>query len=540
MPPSPARFRPAAARLAAIAGAIALGAGAFALPAAAQAPVPANVYVENGSPIYIGDDHKVASAQVDFGEDFEPGAHTVTATFAIDAPDDEFVITLIGGPNDYCSVNEAHTVISCAKEEAEASTMFGFFYAAAEDAEPGVYDYTVTVGVDGETVMVVDDYFEFQEQPGTGGDWRPYLHTDLEFTGAEPGVALDVQPYVLQDLAIPDEAAAIAVVFNDPDEYHIGNVIKATAGYDNCFDGAGGGHGVTCLVTDFEDSPGSVFTLTGPVSYTVAADTPGPFEFCECDYSVFPIHTDVFEAEYGGVFWDEGSDNLLGLSEADSEGPFANSQSGHLRIETAENPYDLAVADANIKGDKGDEVFVSVPVTNEGPASVYGVLGYTTGSYVLLGDLPEGVEMYWLESDTGNAGEWFCVDPDYWDEMPQWDLYLADVDQSELDFACFFDKLAAGEQFDFKFHVNMIDPDSTDKGWLEVRALDDGDFPGIADADPSNNRSVLTINGNGLPQLPTTGSPLTFVFGTAAIALFAGVLLYGLTRRRRTGAAIEE
>jgi hypothetical protein len=520
--------RKASLPLIAMLGAAVLGAGAFALPAAAQA-APPEVVVDFPSPLRNDTSAEQGSIAIEFGDDWIAGEHDVTAVLELD---DAFMAWAGDG------VCTGDNTLTCLAEGAEASVLFAFGVLAEESADPGEYGYTVTVGVDGEDVAVVDGTFEVVAPPGTTDDWRPFLHGDVSFVDVTAGDIAEVRPAFLQELPVPDDAAAVAVVFRGVDEYRSNTTVKVVSGYDNCIDSSGENEiEVTCFVTDFPDSPGTVFRPTGPVSYTVAADAPGPFPFCACEYSVFAMHPEVFDT-YGGEFWDAGSDNLFGLIEADSEGPFEGSSSGEVRIETAENPYDLTVGGVNIEGAEGDQVPVTIPIGNEGPAGTYGVF-LAPGSYAIFGQLPEGVELYRNETDTGNAGDWDCIvsGDDYWSD---WEFYFPDVDLADLDFACFFDRIEVGGEYSLKLHVNMIDPESTDTGWVEIRALQDGDYPGYIDADLSNNTAELTVNGEGSEPLPRTGSPLSLVFGAAALALFAGILLYVLTRRRKAGATAGE
>ena len=89
------------------------------------------------------------------------------------------------------------------------------------------------------------------------------------------------------------------------------------------------------------------------------------------------IDAATLENDFGGVFWDESSDNLLGLESADSRGGPTNELDapypGTITIAASEHLFDLAVGDVNVEG---EEVTVNVPVTNLGPAAAHHRIGF--------------------------------------------------------------------------------------------------------------------------------------------------------------------
>ena len=518
------RFGRTPLRLAAAVGAAALGAGAFALPAQAQAPVPTEVFVEDYSPVTVGGTPELFGLRIAFGDDFEEGAHTVTATVEIDAPDNTFVIGLPDGSGSDCPFNEANTVISCSTEEAEATSFWEFRYAPVLEAGPGTYDYTVTFAVDGETVTTVEENIEVTAHED-GGEW-PYLHSDVDAYDVAPGDTPEFEPEFLQDQALMDDAAAVIVNLRG-NEYLPHGLATPVADYDNCVTEEWGD--VHCVVTDFEDLPGTVFTFSDPVGFKVSETAPGPTSVCGCVYEVFPVDADTLEAGYGGVFWDEGSDNLFGLrTVADPESEFDEPYSGNIDIDTAENPYDLAVSDVNVKGDKGTETTVIIPVTSEGPADAVSFFD-GPGSYVLLGALPTGVDLVQIDDE-----DWSCIDP------AEAEMFLPGEDLEGLDFACFFTELGAGETKNLPVRVKVTGTDPKSDGTLAVIALNDDSYPGVADADAKNDTAKFTVNAGGSGQLPTTGASLGLVIGGAVLVLIAGVLMFVLTRRRKATAGGEE
>lgn len=372
----------------------------------------------------------------------------------------------------------------------------------------------------------------------------PFLLGGVAYEDAEPGDTVDVAPQYLQELELPIDAAAIAVIVSNPQDQHRGGGVEAIADYDNCVDtNWGEPTGVTCLVTDFEDLPGTVFTFADPITFAIPEDAPGPVEVCGCVYDVRAIDIEELDRDYGGEFWDPNSDDLFELEAAEDPGTeFPTRFEGPITIETAANSYDLTVEDVNAKGAKGDRVSLSVPVGNEGPASanefVHGV-----GSYAVLGELPEGLDLHEIESDLGNGGELLCLDPEDWDDA------LPGVDTADLDFACVFDSLPAGESFSFEFSVDIADPASKDVGRLEVQALEAEDYPADLDADLGNNTADITVNAvadpsptptpsastsaSSTPKLPKTGTSMPLFFGVAALILLGGGVLVVLAARRR-------
>jgi LPXTG-motif cell wall-anchored protein len=518
------RLRLAAGRLAAAIGAAALSAGAFALPAAAQTPEPVEVFVEDYSPIAIGDTPELFGVRIAFGDDFAAGEHTVAATVVIKAPDNTFTIGLPDGSGSDCPVDETHLVISCSQDEADAATFFQFRYAPAENAAPGFYDYTVVFGVDGETVALVDDAIEVLPADNEPDTDHPYLHGDVAFDGVEPGGTVEIRPEFLQAEALDPDTAAVVVSARGAD-YLPSGLVSPVAGYDNCVEEEGGG--VACVVTGFEDLPDTAFTFTEAIGYAVDATAPGPVQICTCSYEVRTVDADELEAQFGHVSWDVGSENLFGLrTVTDPESEFHDAYRGAVGITTAANPFDLAVTDAKVKGHKGDEVAVTMPVRNRGPASAPGFFD-AIGSYVLIGTLPKGLALVSIDS-AEDENEWACLD----DGNDMLADILPEVDPAASDFICFFRGLDAGESADFTFTVEITDPKSKDKGSLEVAAIQHDGYPGVADAKPKNDTAAITVNGGGSANLPATGSSMTPVLGAAAAVLTAGAVLSIMARRR--------
>jgi LPXTG-motif cell wall-anchored protein len=506
-----------------VVGAAALGVGAFALPAAAQAPVPTAVELDFGPEIVADGANATGGLTIGFGDDFDAGAHDVTAQFDLDV---ESGLRLFATSPEWggCGPDASTGQLLCVAEDAQNPVEFAFRYAADADTVEGLHDYTVAIAVDGETVETVEGTIEVL--PVDGGSDSPFLYgkADIEI---EPGDTYDTGPGFLQTDALPDGTVALAYGVSEP-SYILSGLADAIAPYDNCVDGFQGDGGITCIVTDFEDAPGKTFAPNAPISFSVGETVPGPVELCGCSFEVIALDAATLEAEYGDVDTDSG--DQLGLdvvSEGDDPEHFF--ETGSINITTTENPFDLAVSDANAKGAKGAEVTLTVPVKNLGPADAASFFD-GPGSYGIIGSLPKGLELVKVDSDGDDI---FCFEPD----DPTVENSFPDVDPAKTDFVCLFWNVDAKESFDFKFTVKITDASSKAKGTLEIAAIDNDGYPGVADAETKNNTADITVNGSGSGKLPTTGASLTMVVGIAALVLVAGVVLLVVTARRRKAAA---
>jgi LPXTG-motif cell wall-anchored protein len=510
------------------AGAAALGVGAFALPAAAQTPEPAaDVFFDE--PVEAGADFATGMIELEFGDDFEPGAHDVTAQLSVYGNG----WTLAGGTTDDGTCELGGTPeqwVNCTAEDADASIEFVFDYQAGAEMPSGEYNYALLIGVDGENLEPINGTVEVDGDDDNEEEVQPYLHGTAEYTDVKAGDDVAVAADFLQNEALPADTAAVVVTAYGP-EYIPSGLAEPTAGYDNCFSDDAG---VTCVVTDFEDLPGTVFGFADPITYQVSPTAPGPVDVCNCYYSVSAIDEQELNDAFGGVTWDEGSDNLFGLRVvSEPEGEFDSPDAGQITITTAANPFDLSVADSNAKGAKGDQVTLTVPVKNLGPADAATFFD-GPGTYGLIGELPKGLELVKIDSDDDSV---YCFEPDdimVKDSFPNSDLKNAD-------FVCLFWSLETGDSFDFKFTVKITDANANGKGTLEVAAMDNDGYPGVGDADAKNNKADITVNGSGSGSgnLPKTGASLGLVIGVAALVLVAGVVLMVVTSRRRKAAAGE-
>ncbi|HEX2145190.1 MAG TPA: LPXTG cell wall anchor domain-containing protein [Glycomyces sp.] len=517
-------------RALAVLGTAALGVGAFALPAAAQTPRPVTAEVVFDEPVEAGADFTTGAMHLEFGDDFTPGEHEVFVQLSVygngwelaDGETDDGACELAGTPPQW---------VNCTATAADAVLDFAFDYRAGAGMPSGEYDYALLIDIDGANLEPINGTVEVDGDDDDGSD-QTFLYGKSQFE-AEPGSATETAPGYLQQRSLPSGTAALVYRATEPG-FLLSGTVEATAPYDNCIEEfKGSGPGVTCIVTDIEDLPGTVFAPSEPIVYKAADSAPGPIELCGCEFSVRALDAEALASEYGEVSWDAGSDDLFGLEVIDESGsPDHYDTVGYIDIRITENPYDLAVEEVNIKGGKGDRVKLTTPLKNLGPAAAVPFFD-GPGSYALIGELPEGVELHAVHSDTGNVGELFCLDGE------DWAHHLPDVDTDDLDFACFFQYLGAGDTLDFTISVDLVDPDPKDKGRLEVLALDNDGYPGIADANAKNNTADITVNGNGSGQLPKTGASLGMMIGAAALVLVAGAVLMVVTARRRKAAAEE-
>ncbi|GAA1689701.1 hypothetical protein GCM10009830_41570 [Glycomyces endophyticus] len=501
--------------LAAAAVAAALGDGAFAPPAAAQAPVPVDVVHPAAHLITANGEELYGELTIVFGDDFAEGEHDVTADFSL-APDTGVVYWANNDPQyGGCGPDATTGLLSCEAADADRTVDFSYMYTADPGAATGVHPYTITIAVDGETVLVVDEEMEVVA-PDTE---FPYLHSDVSYEGVDPGEFAEVRPEFLQDQPLPADTAAVVVSAFGAD-YLPQGLVAPQDDWDNCMDDHGA---LVCAITDFDDAEGTVFTFTDRIRYEVAATAPGPLQVCGCSYSVFPIDAESLESWFGEPTW-EGSGDVLGLqSVADPESEFLDPSSGAIDIRNEKQTYDLAVEGGTFKGGKGDEVTLTVPVENLGPAQAPTFMD-GPGSYAVVGVLPDGADFVAV---TPPEDGWHCEEgaSDFLNGS------LPEVDEDEIDFACLFYSTNPGTVLKWKLTVEITDDKSSDKGYVQVVTLGDEDYPGELDGDLRNNTAELRIAGDG-PKLPKTGVATAWFVVAASIAVLSGLALAVGARRR--------
>ncbi|RRR97452.1 LPXTG cell wall anchor domain-containing protein [Glycomyces terrestris] len=512
------------AALAAVLAAAAAGAGAFAPPAAAQAPVPSDVSLHLDNPHVPGAPPRAASLDVAFDED---PTGVLLMRLEVDAPD----ATVYFGAGTGCETPDNQPSIECEHPDPGPANTFAFTVAAATGTEPGDYDYTLTILLDGTEIHTESGVVEVAEERADGV-FRDFTHEYLSFTGVEPGSVVEASPRILQNSALPDHIAALGVFFGGPVGPGLSlDGVGVTAPWDNCTpDIVMPSGGWYCFFTDIEDLPGTVLGFSEPIRYQVDGDAPGPMLACGCSYDLFGISQEVFDRDFGGVWWDPASTNLLGIgAAANQEDPVPGDEPtrGAVDIETTANPYDLYTGGADLRG---RVVEVTVPVGNDGPAAALNrALGEEEPAYQLRGRLPEGAELVSLDSD--GVDQWTCADSGELDA-----LHEAAGDGTGLDrfdFVCSFWALEPDEEREFTFTVDL-DGATGEPGALEVAALYRGVDGLDLDGDPSNDTAALTVDDRALPN---TGTSTITVVAVAAGALALGIVLFVLTRRRREPAA---
>ncbi|GAA2124997.1 LPXTG cell wall anchor domain-containing protein [Glycomyces algeriensis] len=515
MNPRSTRFGRATTRLTAATVAAGLGALGFAAPAAAQVPEPTSAYLDFEGPFPSEEDPILREFNAVFGDDFLPGEHTVTMSLSLGTPDDAFRFT--GGDlGGRCAVNSTHTKVDCIQTEASDVVEWEFQVEVPDADNAGTYPYTAEIAVDGEVVASESKNVEILALDGSDSN-LPYDHGAVEYAGAAPGTTVEVWPEILQEDPLPGYTEAVVIEFTDS-EYNQG--AQATADYANCVDE---GWVVSCAITDPPDEPGTVFTPTLPALYAVDGDAPGPFEVCNCAYYVYPVDA----AEYEDRFGAPGSGDVLELREVtEPEAEFGSDTFGPITIETSANPFDLAVDDMNLKGDKGTETTIEVEFRNDGPADTISHPD-GPGTFIVLVSLPTGVEL------SGEPD--FCESP--W--RPEvYDHYLPELDPEvieDADYVCYFGGIESGGTYTVELDVEITAKRSASDGTLAVLL---GDGSG-SDDDLANNIAKFSLNAKGNGHLPNTGTSLGMIIGAAALVLIAGVVLMVLTARKRKAGAEE-
>ncbi|GAB3228591.1 hypothetical protein GCM10027447_20920 [Glycomyces halotolerans] len=380
----------------------------------------------------------------------------------------------------------------------------------------------------------------------------PFLHGNVTIEEVAPGGTVEVSPSFVQEGPLPDDTVALVVSFSDSFS-RIGLDLagaEAQAAYDNCVEASSPiSGGVVCAVTDYTDSPGTAFTISdaSPVTYDIDETTVGPIDVCSCIYYVKSVNAETYESIFGDLSWNDESGNLLTL---DDSGDAASTvggdrDSGTITISNTEHPFDLSIDDVDVEGSEGDEVTVTVPVTNEGPA-IADDRTDTHGSYEVRAQLPAGLELVRIDSDPHEQWQsegWNCLHPKSLAVE-----YEYEQDKTELerfDLACMFRELAVGESVELTFTVRITDDAAADDGLLEVRERIDSPHTDSLDGDLENNLAVIGVNaadliggddGEGSGKLKETGSSMTIVIGAAAAALAAGAVMFVVVRRRKAAA----
>src|SRR5690606_1619728 len=223
-----------------------------------------------------------------------------------------------------------------------------------------------------------------------------------------------------------------------------------------------------------------------------------------------------------------------------------------LEVLSAVNPYDVAVDDRNLEAEVGDAA-LAIEIRDDGPADALSRShpGSGEGRFTVTIQLPSGVELDGVdEYGYIEASGYYCTIGEV-----EWIAGLdpADYLVERIDVQCGGpDTLPAGESVTLDLPVTVTDATASADGLVSVQEaattwadedlaywdLTTEDFP-VIDGDLGNNVGVNGLNlsdladGGESPKLPTTGVPLTVVFGTAAAVLVAGAVLSALLRRRK-------
>ncbi|MCD0443611.1 VCBS repeat-containing protein [Glycomyces sp. A-F 0318] len=392
----------------------------------------------------------------------EDATHAVVAELAFDG---SVGVLELASADEACEVAPNRIVCSA---DAGPSSAFAFDLTAAASAEDERFGYDFTVTIDGHEVANTTGTLDVES---TYDVHNPYAHGSVAATGVEAGATAEVNPVFHQEFALAPTAAAVVVAFSDPlPKYGLDptGLAEVVADYDNCVDDPDlRDAAVACVITEFEDAPGQAFTLSDPVAYAIGADVAGPFDVCSCKYTVSTVNAATLESDFGGVFWDESSANLLGLAPADGWDGSEDSIAfywGPVDLTTADNPYDLIVEDIELEGKVGDTTTVTTTIANRGSAAADDLFP-ASDSYQLRMQLPEGVELVAIDSD--GTGSWECADEDALESIYE---SAAWTNLEWFDLVCTADRFDAATTVDFAFTVKLTDT-SAYQGAIEIGGI---------------------------------------------------------------------
>jgi hypothetical protein len=528
MPPENPWSRRIGTRLTALAVAAPLAAIAFAAPAAA-AEVPglesADAHWEIPTTAVAGD---YSDGTVDFDLVASAGQEETIHAISFDLRFDDPAGLLEFEPRHYCTVDATGSTLSCTRD-VDAGSYFmdlAFFTLATPEVDTPV-EYTISVEVDGIEIASGSGLVEVLAD-GEANPHRPYLHGDLAFADVTPGSTVETKPVFRQERDLADAAAAIVAGFTD--SFSRMGVSQegadAIADYDNCTasrDTIRGG--VECVITDFTSQTGTALTFSDPIGYAIGADALGPFEVCSCDFYVQTVDAATLAADFGDLTWDPASENLLGIEPAaswtDPADPEMAEHWGQISITTSANPLDLAVTGGAFDGNVGTESTVTVPVANNGPATIYNRED-VFGSASIRVQLPEGTALASIDSDASE--DWSCLDQ----ESLALEYGRTETTLDRYDLYCFLmTPLAAGETVDFTFTASLTAP-GPELGWVEIAALTTGPNGATLDSDTANNLDPLENLSEQLilPRNDFTGDGLQDLVSVrksdGALVLYAG------------------
>lgn len=206
-----------------------------------------------------------------------------------------------------------------------------------------------------------------------------------------------------------------------------------------------------------------------------------------------------------------------------------NDNYGAVFVEV-DNQADFEVSGAVASGAVGDQVSVTVGLTNLGPGTVVNRSGEPAATFAF--HVPEGTEVTQVPEDCRTEG----TPETPGEQVPGADWYLCNSPLIMI---------RAGEEFErtFTLLINEVIPDA--EGLVE--AVNYGGLPELPyDRNPDNNEALVLINptgehpGNGGGSgggvgggLPVTGAQAGLVAAGGAAILIAGVVFFVLGRRKR-------
>jgi hypothetical protein len=348
-------------------------------------------------------------------------------------------------------------------------------------------------------------------------DWAQYPAESISLTDVEPGFSGVLEGPRFNATGEQSIPGLVIEMGNFP-----GDSVALTAEYDNCVQEEDG-VSIICVVTGFDPVAGETYQISPdtPIGIEVAETAAGPSTYAGKTWVSYDQQTWVAD-EYPELFKGTYDSPLIVEPAADDWTPESDDplETGLIEVTTTENRYDLEPADVEITGAVGDKVSVDFTVANNGSADA-------AGAEVRL-QLPTGVE---LAADAGiaEAGDTARCAP------PQ-DL-TADNLLGEL--VCTVGEIEAGSERTVSLEVEITGDAASSDGWVEVADLP-LDPEASLESDLENNSASVHFKPAGAdvkPNLPTTGSPLVAVLGTAAAVTALGVAMIVVLRRRRSAAA---
>ncbi|MEU6250512.1 hypothetical protein [Glycomyces sp. NPDC047010] len=531
--------RRAAARIGSIALAAAFAA-AVAAPAQAQADFTFNAYVVTtfGNQFEAGFPEAERQAgtlvvSVDAGGQ----AIEVESTRAVLTIDESFAGLSLDTEDERCTASG--NTLTC--EEPDRFTgfaaEFGFFLVVEPEVRPGdVAAYEIAVDADGAT-DTIEHTWEFAEAGSTAPDYVVNAH---DAASPAPGAAANpaVEFQYNGEQGYEDFYFRVHGRAYYPQQGYVTPVLD----YANC--GLDEGGSEYCILEGFAPEPGRVYELSAdtPIDLVPTADAPGPMRFPEAV---------VMEA-----ITDEDLIDSIDFYDADTELAFVPGDAERIPnhpyfdVITADNPFDLDMADANVNGSAGDDAFYDIAYTND--SAVDAIISIPPWDvdvfdpYLVAIQLPTGVEVTAGDPETG-----YFTTPDRYGcqnlhiyERPAYAGIVAPYGIDDLDLVCEIgDVVQSGATETFRLPVEITSGTPTADGrsavldpalfWgehaLEEYEMTPADFP-FLDADLDNNTSVLSLNTE-TPGLPATGTSPGLLGGLGALLVGAGAAAAVLARR---------